>query len=225
MYFVHPTAGECFFLHLLLTVVPGATSFEHLRTVDETKHLTFQVACRALGLLQDDAEWDMCMREACIDQDAKKLRNLFVTLLLFCSPLNPEVLWERYRNDMLHDMQHRRITNGGTIKDAYNDTLLLFETKLALMNKRLHDFPEMPLALPPTETLRVNLQLVAELNYDRDVLHQNVDQNLPRLNICQETAITAVFNAIAQGEGAVFFLDGPGGSGKTFVYSILLASV
>jgi len=34
-----------------------------------------------------------------------------------------------------------------------------------------------------------------------------------------------VFNAIAQGEGVVFFLDGPGGSSKTFVYKVLLALV
>jgi hypothetical protein len=73
--------------------------------------------------------------------------------------------------------------------------------------------------------LCVNPQLAAELNYDRDVLRGYVDQNLSRLNICQEIAITAVFNAIAQGEGAIFFLDDPGGSGKTFVYSVLLASV
>jgi hypothetical protein len=51
MYFVHPTAGERFFLHLLVTVVLGATFFEHLRTVDDTEHPTFQAACRALGLL------------------------------------------------------------------------------------------------------------------------------------------------------------------------------
>ncbi len=56
MYFVHPAAGECFFLRLLLIVVPGATSFEHLRTVDNIEHPTFQAACKALGLLQDDAE-------------------------------------------------------------------------------------------------------------------------------------------------------------------------
>jgi hypothetical protein len=93
------------------------------------------------------------------------------------------------------------------------------------MNKGLHDFPEMPLALPPTKMLRVNPQLAAELNYDRDVLRGYVDQNLSRLNICQEITITAVFKAIAQGEGAIFFLDDPGGSGKTFVYSVLLASV
>jgi hypothetical protein len=225
MYFVHPAAGERFFLRLLFTVVPGATSFKHLWTVDDIEHPTFQAACKALGLLQDDAKWDTCMREACIDQDAKRLRNLFVTLLLFCSPLNPEVLWERYRDDMSHDMRHRRITNGGIADDAYNDTLLLLEAKLALTNKGLHDFLKMPLALPPVKMLRVNPQLAAELDYDRDVLHGYINQNLPRLNICQEIAITTMFNAIAQGEGAVFFLDGPGGSGKTFVYKVLLALV
>jgi hypothetical protein len=96
MYFVHLAVGECFFLHLLLTIVLGVTSFEHLQIVNDIEHPTFQVACKALGLLQDDTNSDMCMRKACIDQDAKRLRNIFVTLLLLCSPLNPEVLWERY---------------------------------------------------------------------------------------------------------------------------------
>jgi hypothetical protein len=96
MYFVHLAAGERFFLHLLFIVIPNTTSFEHLRTVDDTNHSTFQAACRALGLLQDNTEWDTCMREACIDQDSKRLRNLFVIILLFCFPLNPEVLGERY---------------------------------------------------------------------------------------------------------------------------------
>jgi len=184
MYFVHPATSERFFLCLLLTVVPGATSFEHLRTVDNIEHPTFQAACKALGLLQDDAEWDTCMREACIDEDAKRLRNLFVTLLLLCSPLNPKVLWERYRDDMSHDMRHRRITNGGTADDAYNNTLLLLEAKLALTNKGLHDFPKMSFTLPPVKMLHVNPQLAAKLDYDRNVLHGYINQNLPRLNIC-----------------------------------------
>jgi hypothetical protein len=34
-----------------------------------------------------------------------------------------------------------------------------------------------------------------------------------------------MFNVIAQGEGAVFFLNGQGGLGKSFVYTMLLASV
>jgi hypothetical protein len=51
MYFVHPTASERFFLRLLLIVIPGVTSFKHLRIVDDIEHPTFQVACKVLGLL------------------------------------------------------------------------------------------------------------------------------------------------------------------------------
>jgi hypothetical protein len=109
-----------------------------------------------LGLLQDNVEWDTCMWEACINQDVEGLKNIFVTLLLFCSPLNPEMLWERYWNDMLRDMRHRRIMSWGIAEDAYNDTLLFLEAKLALRNKGLHDFPGMPLALPHVEMLCVN---------------------------------------------------------------------
>jgi ABC-type lipopolysaccharide export system ATPase subunit len=50
-------------------------------------------------------------------------------------------------------------------------------------------------------------------------------KNLSRFNICQETVVTIVFNAIAQGEGTIFFLEGPGGLGKIFVYNVLLALV
>jgi hypothetical protein len=73
--------------------------------------------------------------------------------------------------------------------------------------------------------LHVNLQLDTELDYDGNVLHGYVDKNFLRLNICRETNVTVMFNAIAQGEGEVFFLNDPGGSRKTFIYSMLLASV
>jgi hypothetical protein len=221
---LHRKYGKFFLLHKPFKFfVFASQTFQVFRLALRKK--AEYVVVKALGLLHDDTEWDTCMGEACIDQDAKRLRNLFVTLLLFYSPLNLEVLWERYQDDMSHDMWHQRITNGGTANDAYNDTLLLLEAKLALTNEGLHDFPEMSLALPPVKMLRVNLQLAAELDYDRDVLHGYINQNLPRFNICQEIAVTTMFNAIAQGEGAVFFLDGLGGSGKTFVYKVLLALV
>ncbi len=74
-----------------------------------------------------------------------------------------------------NNMRHWHITNGGIAEDAYNDTLLLFEAKLILTNKSLHDFLKMLLVLPPVEMLCVNLQLVVELDYDRDVFHRYVD--------------------------------------------------
>jgi hypothetical protein len=43
MYFVHLATSEHFFLRLLLIIVLGATSFEHLRAVDDIKHPMFKM--------------------------------------------------------------------------------------------------------------------------------------------------------------------------------------
>ena len=64
MYFVHPTAGEQYYLRMLLSIVRGATSFENLCTVDGFLYPSFKEACIALGLLQNDEEWDQCLKEA-----------------------------------------------------------------------------------------------------------------------------------------------------------------
>jgi hypothetical protein len=221
MYFVPAVSGECFYLRLLLTVRLGATSFENLRTVDGIHHPTFQAMCGALGLLQDDQKWDACLREACIDHDVARLRKLFVILLLFCAPLRPEVLWERYRDEMSHDTWYRRRGEGGTLDDAYNDSLLLLEGRLAMANKSLRDFP----AMAPVGIKRVNPLIEAELDYDREALRAHVERSLPLLNRDQDRAVASILNVVRLDQGDVFFLDGPGGSGKTFVYSVLLAFV
>ena len=44
-------------------------SYEHLRTVAGVTHATFQAACTALGLLNDDRYWERLFEEwttACI---------------------------------------------------------------------------------------------------------------------------------------------------------------
>ncbi|CAG8582983.1 4231_t:CDS:2, partial [Acaulospora morrowiae] len=92
IYFVHPAAGERFFLQVLLTVVHGAKSFENLRTVNETTYETFKDACNALGLLQDNNEWDECLGEASLIKTGYQLCHLFATILVNCEPLDPEHL-------------------------------------------------------------------------------------------------------------------------------------
>jgi hypothetical protein len=186
MYFVHVASGERFYLRLLLTMVAGVTSFENLRTIDGVVYPTFQAACDAMGLLQDDQEWDACLREACVDQNADQLKKLFVILLLFCAPLHLERLWARYRDKMSHDTLYRRRGEGGTLDDAYNDSLLLLEERLAMANKSLRDFPEMPLARALVGEEWVNLYLAAELDYDQGVLRAQLERNMPLLNPDQE---------------------------------------
>jgi hypothetical protein len=193
--------------------------------VDNIHHLTFQATCGALGLLQDDQEWDACLREACIDHDAAKLRKLFVILLLFCAPLRLEVLWERYRDEMSHDTWYRRRGEGGTLDDAYNDSLLLLEGRLTMANISLRDFPAMPLAMEPVGIERVNPLIETELGYDQEALRAHVERSLPLLNRDQDRVVASILNVVRLDQGNVFFLDGPGRSGKMFVYSVFLASI
>jgi hypothetical protein len=64
MYYAHPTLGERYYLRMLLNCVKVATSYDHLRTVDGTKHDTFKNACIVMGLLADDNEWHQALEEA-----------------------------------------------------------------------------------------------------------------------------------------------------------------
>ena len=86
MYYAHPSSGECFYLHLLLTAVKGATSYRHLHTVlvngQHEECATFHEACLKLGLLEDDNEWIQCLEEAGEMATGQQLHNLFVTILV-----------------------------------------------------------------------------------------------------------------------------------------------
>uniref|UniRef100_A0A453RTU0 Uncharacterized protein n=1 Tax=Aegilops tauschii subsp. strangulata TaxID=200361 RepID=A0A453RTU0_AEGTS len=50
-------------------------------TVDGVVHPTYKSACYALGLLNDDKEWDDCIKEASHWASAPQMRQLFYTIL------------------------------------------------------------------------------------------------------------------------------------------------
>lgn len=110
IYFVSPTVrnSELYYLRLLLTTKRGAGSLEDMRTVDDVIHPTFLAAAQALGLCDDDAEWDHCLRDAVSFKNAPSLRELFVTIIAFNRPTDAGALWLKYRNDMADDFSHQR---------------------------------------------------------------------------------------------------------------------
>ena len=118
MYFVPSNSGEKYYLHMLLNTVPGATFFQHLCTVDNITYDTFKDACVALGILQDDREWDDCLQEAGTIKSGRQLRKLFSTILLFCEPTYPEHLWEKHKVILTDDiLAHARyLTDDPTLE-------------------------------------------------------------------------------------------------------------
>ena len=93
IYTVSPKEAERYFLRLLLTQMPGETSFENLRNIDGEEGTSFRQACLRLGLLAENAEWKNATRHS-FRSSFFPLSHLFVTILAHCKPLDPLSLWK-----------------------------------------------------------------------------------------------------------------------------------
>ncbi|GES88499.1 uncharacterized protein LOC112012066 [Rhizophagus clarus] len=159
IYMVQPSEGERYYLCILLTHVRGATSFENLKTIDGYTCGSFKEACIRLSLLQDDDEWNACLLEASAIQSGKQLRHLFVSILLFCQPVNPEILWNDHKVALCEDICYQNHvliqSQNDNIPDIIErEALYQLEDILLLNGKLLKNFPNMP--IPPTKTSNIN---------------------------------------------------------------------
>ena len=225
LYMADPKQGEKFYLRMMLSHVKGASSFEDLRTVNGTVYETYKEAARAMGLLESDDEWDRCLTEAANFQKPGKFRQLFVQILFYCRPDNPEELFYKYELDLSSDNQR---TNNPDDREnlrqlVRNITLKQLNDMLLDLNSRLEEFPNMPL---PTYIANPDSRLIAEETPDNiEELLEYVNNNLPLLNVDQRKVFDEVTRCVRQNISKIFFLDGPGGTGKTFLYNLILAQV
>ncbi|MCO5605294.1 hypothetical protein L7F22_059476 [Adiantum nelumboides] len=229
MYFVQPSAGERYYVRLLLTICKGCKSFKDLQTVNGVVFPTFKAACIARGVLEDDGEWSSCIEEACMTHTGGQLRHLFVTILLFCVPSSPQLLWERFRQHLSEDYSHALVQQFGCFNDcaqvAEGCALRDLHTILATFGRSLHEFPGIPFPNQNFVQPHENSLLFQEQCLDR-VRELTASREMEEtLNQAQRCAFHTVLDAIAIGRGSIFFLDGPVGTGKTYLYNCLLSRV
>ena len=230
MYFASPNSGERFYLRLLLTVVPGATSFANLRTVNDVYYNTYKEACFALGLLEDDYEWRKCLEEASEMQLGYTLRMLFATIIFHCNPTSPVDLWIRFRNnicdDLLYKLTQIHPNRDFTQDEVYDYGLHLIDHVLRGWGSDLSNFPGMPQIVHDWGVVAGGNRLLNEqLNYDRDFLAERVNTNSALFNDDQRNVYNAVMDSVNNNSGKLFFLHSAGGCGKTFVCNTIAAAV
>ena len=92
IYACSPMTGEKYYLRMLLTVVPGLQSFEDLRPVDGVIYPTFQAACSARRLLEDDQEGFSCFAEVVRFSSGHGLRALFGNAIINGRVTDPTAL-------------------------------------------------------------------------------------------------------------------------------------
>jgi hypothetical protein len=228
VYFAGPAAGERYYLRMLLHVVQGPTSWESLRTVNGIVYNTFKSACTARGLLETDDEFHKCLQEAATLQTGKQLRNLFAIILLECAPSNSLQLWNAHAHDLSDDCRWRlQQTNITDPTDEQMLSLALHDLNVILQQsgKTVRDF-----GLPvPTQSFgnlnRLPRLIAEEQSYDRQSLNKMWQRCLNAANKDQRAAFETVIAAYESNNANIFFVDGPGGTGKTFLENMLLARV
>ncbi len=210
MYSVSPRDTERYHLRLLLLHTPGACSFEELKKVGDEICQTFVDAAKRRGLLCDDTEYDRCLAEAVIFQMPAQLRALFCVILLHCNPRNPIDLWNSFKTDMAEDFMRKF--------DAETAEAMIFyeiEAKLTEQGRSFSDFGILPPSIVcPIQTEIINKE--EELRVGQKMYETlNEDQRLAADEILEARHRRSVTTT------SCFFIDGPGGTGKTHLYNTL----
>jgi hypothetical protein len=228
IFYSHPASGERFYLRMLLNIVKGPQSFEEIRTINNVVYPTFKSACYALGLLDDDKEWHDALNQASHWASGKQLRELFVTMLIFCEVADLYKLWtsnwKLLSEDILHReriiLQHENLHLSDS--QLQNYALYDIEKLLNRSGRSLKEFESMP--YPDTLLLRQhsNRLLQEELDYDKNYLRDEHIKLLSGLNCEQRSIYQTIIESITCNKGGFFFVYGHGGTGKTYLWRTLI---
>lgn len=228
LYASNPSQGERYYLRLLLLNVRGPTSFEHLRTYNGIVYNNFQEAANAYGLLANDDEWNKCLEEASFYCTSIQIRHTFAIILLFASPADSSSLFNKYVDKMADDFRysrsryHRKLPMNETFKAQ---VAMSINEYLSCHGKEWSDYdlPNVDFDLVREESRKTLIE--EERNkYNPEEMQKLASQEC-QLNNDQRNAFNAIVDSSLNDKGKSYFIDGPGGHGKTFLLNTCLGYV
>uniref|UniRef100_A0A914YXE1 ATP-dependent DNA helicase n=1 Tax=Panagrolaimus superbus TaxID=310955 RepID=A0A914YXE1_9BILA len=215
LYSVNPKQTELFHLRKLLTVVKGPTGYDDLRRDPNDPTIvyeTFRESCVARGLVESDQMYYDALDEGSYHNMPRQLRGLFARIVAHCDVEAPLFLWNQFRTKMFGDLLPRFFGN----EDLAEEFALRHVLRMIVNNERnLEDYPI--------------LQMVAEIigleddEVDVALHRQRGDEMREKLNVEQREAFEAIREKEESGRDSAscFFVDGPGGSGKSYLFNSL----
>lgn len=211
-------------------VAKGCKSYEDVRTYEGNLYSTFREACQARGLIGDDTEWSCVFDEAVIWATPYLLRNLFMTILVYCDIGNVRALFDKYWKYMTDDITYRlrsAVNNPSyTPPDTALEAALMKELSHMFCSNGLsisaYDLPQPSVALAESSSNRLILE---ELSYDRADLASESARMHMSLNVDQRQIYDQVIHAVHTREPFAYFVSGHGGTGKTFLWRAILATL
>lgn len=138
-------------------------------------------------------------------------------------------LWNQFKESLSEDVLKRIQKANQDIEirfsnDIFNEILIIIEEKcMALSNKTLL---QLGLPVPIYNQKKImNRELLRERQYDIKKLQQYVEKQSKTLVSDQKEAFNTIMDRFEKNNGGIFFLDAPGGTGKTFLLNLTLAAI
>lgn len=152
------------------------------------------------------------------------LRALFVQILVHCEPAEPRALWEHHKEELAADFLRVALSTERGFQAALRD----IDHRLHSVGKSISDFQLPDYPDYDAEEFK-NRALRQALAFDAGTEADMAAQRVPKLSDEQRAVFDAVMSAVSapatNPRGNCFYVDGPGGSGKTFLYEALIHSV
>lgn len=219
---VSPNEDERYYLRLLLSHTRAPTSFRDLLTVNGEATSSYREAAFKLGLLQSDTYIEDTLSDAAAFRMPCSLKTLFAVLLAYCCPSNPRLLWEKYEADLSQDFLRNKDSNYYTPEEVRMSVLHSINKTLEQMEKSVSDYHLVPNGFQ----LSCDERTTQEIQSERNIPFTEEDLLLSsRLNTGQRHAYDVIMAAVFSSRNSTFFVDGSGGTGKTFLYRALIARV
>ncbi|KAK9666371.1 hypothetical protein RND81_14G180300 [Saponaria officinalis] len=144
---------------------------------------------------------------------------LFATILIFCQPKDPTTVWDKYYTSLSEDYSREHLNDAYTTKEL---TVRQLERHLEAMGKSLKTFG----------LAHLNEHQDALLYQSQDILDA-LNARIPEqcmisrnsLNSEQQEAFNIIIKHVRESKPGAFFVDGPGGTGKTYLYNALYAEL
>ncbi|XP_058789934.1 ATP-dependent DNA helicase pif1-like [Phymastichus coffea] len=142
----------------------------------------------------------------------KQLRHLFVLILIHCQPIYSEKLWEKFKDSMSEDF-----SRNNELYISYQMAYSEINDILIKEGKSLSDFPTMD------QNVMINVVDINNID-ERNRRLEVGNENYKKLNSEQKVIVDNIIEASRSDNytgTTCFYIDGQGGSGKTFVYTTI----
>ncbi len=228
---INPIAGDVFYLRMLLhnDHCKQKEGFADMLTVNSTVCETYKEVCRELGLLSEDREWEQVLEEGSSLKCSKQLRELYITIVIFCEPSNPFLLFDKFWSDWYDDYKFKFQKRGVYLEDEQLKTLVLsdLQARLQSFGKSLIEYQ---LPVPSVEELAKIEEEVQEEAVIREEKEYNIEELKERIQGIhftneQQDVFDTIIQAVTLMVPLLMFIDARGGCGKTFLLNAVLDAV